>query len=103
MREMRRRLGNWAFFDLAAKIKYKAAAAGIPVVEVDPRDTSRTCSWCGHCEKANRKAQSLFLCIKCGWESNADYNAALNIAARAALSDGLLSQLQSPGKRLVVG
>jgi IS605 OrfB family transposase len=95
-REMRWLLGNWAFADLSAKIKYKAAEAGIPVVEVDPRNTSRTCARCGHCEKANRKSQSQFLCLKCGWESNADYNAALVIAARAAPSDGLLSRLGFP-------
>jgi putative transposase len=61
---MRWLLGNWAFADLGAKIKYKATEAGLPVVEVDPRDTSRTCSTCGHCDKANRKSQSHFLCIR---------------------------------------
>jgi putative transposase len=95
-RAMRWLLGNWAFADLGAKIKYKAAEAGIPVIEVDPRDTSRTCSRCGHCEKANRKSQSQFRCLQCGLDMNADWNAALNIEARADLSDGLLCQLQSP-------
>jgi putative transposase len=92
-REMRWLLGNWAFADLGAKIQYKAAEAGIPVVFVDPRNTSRICSRCGHCEKANRKSQSQFLCLNCGWESNADFNAALVIAARAAPSGSLLSRL----------
>jgi putative transposase len=95
-RELRWLLGNWAFADLGAKIKYKAAAVGIPVVEVDARDTSRTCSRCGHCEKANRKSQAHFHCLKCGLALNADYNAALNIQARAERSCGLLSQLGSP-------
>jgi len=94
-RERRWLLGNWAFADLGAKIKDKAAAAGVPVVEVDPRNTSRTCSRCGHCEKANRQSQSHFLCLRCGLDINADWNAALNIEARADLSDGLLCQLQS--------
>jgi putative transposase len=95
-REMRWLLGNWAFDDLGAKIRYKAAAAGVRVIWLDPRNTSRTCARCGHCEKANRKTQSRFLCLECGWEANADYNAALVLAARAALSDGLLSQLGLP-------
>jgi putative transposase len=95
-REMRWLLGNWAFADLCAKISYKAADAGIPVVFVDPRNTSRICSRCGHCEKANRPSQSHFKCLKCGWESNADVNAALVIAARADLSGGLLSRLDLP-------
>jgi len=53
---MRWQMGNWAFADLATKIIYKAADVGIPVVFVDPRDTSKTCSSCGHCERANRKS-----------------------------------------------
>ncbi|MGI4790954.1 MAG: IS200/IS605 family accessory protein TnpB-related protein [Janthinobacterium lividum] len=32
---MRWQMGNWAFADLAAKIVYKAASVGIPVVFVD--------------------------------------------------------------------
>jgi putative transposase len=95
-REMRGLLDNWAFADLGAKIKYKAADAGLPVVEVDPRNTSRTCSGCGHCDKANRKNQSHFQCLQCGLTLNADLNAAFNIQARAELSDGLLSQPRSP-------
>lgn len=89
-RQMRWLLGNWAFDQLAQFIGYKAEAAGIPVVLVDPRNTSRTCSQCGHCEKANRKSQAEFLCLNCGLDTNADSNAALNIMARAEQSDGLL-------------
>ncbi len=95
-REMRWLLGNWAFADLGAKIKYKAAETGIPVVAVDPRNTSRTCSRCGHCDKANRQSQSHFQCLQCGLTLNADRNAALNIQARGSLSEALLSQLRSP-------
>jgi IS605 OrfB family transposase len=95
-REMRWLLGNWAFADLAAKIAYKAAEAGVRVVFVDPRNTSRICSRCGHCEKANRKSQSEFLCLKCGFEANADYNAACNVEARAAVSTGLLCRVSLP-------
>lgn len=95
-REMRWLMGNWAFADLGAKIVYKAAEVGIPVVFVDPRNTSRTCSRCGHCEKANRKSQSHFLCLHCGFDANADKNAAKNIEVRAVLSGGLLSRLGIP-------
>ena len=91
---MRWQMGNWAFADLAAKISYKAAAVGIPVVFVDPRNTSRTCSKCGHCEKANRKSQAKFYCLSCGFDANADKNAAVNIGVRASSSESLLSQLR---------
>jgi IS605 OrfB family transposase len=85
-REMRLELGNWAFHQLGEFIGYKAARAGIPVVFVDPRNTSRTCPACGHCDKANRKSQSQFKCLRCGRVANADTNAALNIAARGRVT-----------------
>jgi putative transposase len=82
-REMRWQMGNWAFDQLGQFVSYKAQALGVPVVRVDPRNTSRTCSGCGHCDKANRKSQACFECLSCGLVLNADYNAALNIRARA--------------------
>lgn len=81
---------SWAFYQLRQFITYKAILKGIPVVVVDPRNTSRQCSVCGHTEKANRKSQSEFCCRLCGYSENADYNAAKNIAARA-VSMSLLS------------
>ena len=71
-REMRWLMGNWAFDQLKQFLVYKAEAAGVPLFLVDPRNTSRTCSKCGHCEKANRKSQAKFLCLSCGFETNAD-------------------------------
>jgi putative transposase len=87
---MRWQMGNWSFADLAAKICYKAAEVGIPVVFVDPRDTSKTCSSCGHCERGNRKSQARFLCLQCGLSMNADANAAKNIEARGLSSTPLM-------------
>ena len=75
-------MGNWAFDQLKGFIVYKAKAAGIPVVFVDPKNTSRTCSSCGYCDKANRKSQSQFLCLQCGLQANADFNASRNIARK---------------------
>jgi len=84
-RKQRARLANWSFFQLRAFIHYKAMKAGIPVVLVDPRNTSRGCSVCGYVDKANRKSQALFLCVSCGHSAPADTNAAVNISARAAV------------------
>jgi putative transposase len=83
-REMRWQLGNWAFDQLRQFVVYKAQRAGVPVVFVDPRNTSRTCSACGYCDKANRKSQAHFRCLKCGRVDNADCNAARNIARHGA-------------------
>jgi len=89
-RTLRWLLGNWAFHQLRAFVVYKAEAAGLPVVTVDPAYTSRSCSGCGYCDRRNRKSQSQFQCLQCGLTLNADFNAALNVKTRAELSDGLL-------------
>jgi putative transposase len=81
-REHRYERHSWAFFQVRQYVTYKAAQTGVAVYLVDPRNTSRTCSQCGHCEKANRKSQESFLCQRCGFAANADYNAALNISRK---------------------
>lgn len=81
-KEQRKRLHNWSFGQLQDFLKYKSKRAGIPVVIIDPKNTSRECAACGHIDKKNRKSQSEFRCIVCGHEANADYNAASNIAGR---------------------
>lgn len=65
---------------LRAFLSYKAALAGVCLHLVDPRNTSRICSVCGHCEKANRKSQAEFVCQSCGFAAPADWNAAVNIS-----------------------
>jgi IS605 OrfB family transposase len=80
---MRRRLGNWSFFQLRTFIVYKAQAAGVPVVLIDPKYTSQTCSQCGHRQMSNRKDQAHFHCQACGYKAHADLNAARNIRAWA--------------------
>lgn len=82
--EQRARHSNWAFSQLRQFISYKARQVGVPVIAVDPRNTSRTCSVCGHCEKANRRSQAAFCCVVCGHQAPADVNAAINISHRAA-------------------
>lgn len=89
-RHLRWLLGNWAFAQLGSFLRYKAEAAGIPVIAVDPAYTSQTCHACGHCERANRKSQAEFYCQHCGLMINADENAAKNIKARAESSCGLM-------------
>lgn len=74
---------HWPYGRFRALLEYKAALKGVRVVAVDPRDTSKTCSRCGHCDRANRRSQALFRCQACGYQDNADRNAALNIAQRA--------------------
>lgn len=76
-------LHSWSFAQLGSFLKYKAVLAGVSVVEVDPRYSSRECSKCAHTEKSNRPSQSKFRCQSCGYEANADFNAAQNLRSRA--------------------
>lgn len=85
-RSQRATLHSWAFGQLRAFVSYKAKQAGVPVIFVDPRNTSRTCPACGHIDKANRKTQSLFSCVACGAAGLADHIAARNIANRAVVN-----------------
>lgn len=81
-RDMRWQLGNWAFDQLRQFVEYKSRLSGVLTIAVDPRNTSRTCSECGYCDKLNRRSQSNFLCLQCGFQCNADDNASRNIARR---------------------
>jgi putative transposase len=73
---------NWSFRQLRGFIAYKARQAGVALICVDPRNTSRTCNRCGHVDKRNRRSQAEFSCLRCGYVSHADTNAARNLATR---------------------
>jgi putative transposase len=77
--KQRAKHSGWAFSQLRTFVEYKATLAGVPVFTVDPRNTSRTCNVCGHCEKGNRKSREEFACLHCGYSAKADFNAALNL------------------------
>ena len=79
----RSRLKGWAFYQLRQFVEYKALSAGVPVLFVDPRNTSRQCSGCGHTERANRRSRDAFVCQACSLSLPADLNAACNIRNRA--------------------
>jgi IS605 OrfB family transposase len=82
-KSQRRAHHSWAFGQLRAFVTYKAALAGVPIMVVDPRDTSRTCPECGSVDKHNRPSRDRFACQHCGHSSPADFAAARNISGRA--------------------
>ena len=82
-KSLNRKLRLSALSQFGEYLHYKARLSGGQVVEVDPKNTSRRCSSCGHVAQENRESQAAFLCKKCGHSDNADHNAALNILARA--------------------
>jgi IS605 OrfB family transposase len=76
----------WAFRQLYEYVEYKAEEYGIDAVQMNPRNTSRRCSKCGHTAKNNRKCQDRFCCQECEYELHADYNAAKNIGFKRVRS-----------------
>jgi putative transposase len=83
-------LHKWAFYQLKEFVSYKALAAGIPVILVEPAYTSKTCHQCHHIGERKGK---VFSCPSCGWSGDADFNGARNIADLGAV----VSQPGGPG------
>ena len=87
---MNRRLSSWPRRKLHQIIKYKADWQGIPVIFVNPKNTSRTCPICGKTRKS-RMGGNEFKC-KCGWHCDIHINASLNILQKATASSEALAK-----------
>jgi IS605 OrfB family transposase len=87
-----KRFHAWAFRRLFQYVEYKAEMYGIEVEQVSPAYTSQRCSSCGFTHEDNRRSKHQFVCQKCEYELNADYNASKNIARK------LLKKLHSGQK-----
>ena len=66
----------------------KMDANGGNLVIVPAAYTSQACHQCGHVASENRDSQAVFHCVECGYEANADINAAMNILGRALSETG---------------
>jgi len=86
-RGLNRSILDASFGEFRRLLEYKGRLYGCKVIAVPPAYTSQRCSVCGHTERANRKSQSIFCCVNCGFQLNADWNAALNILVAASLTE----------------
>ena len=73
------------WYEFRRQLDYKLAWNGGWLIAVAPKNTSRTCPICHHVSADNRQVQAQFLCVKCGFEENADVVGAINIL-RAGLA-----------------
>lgn len=80
-KDLREKIHRWPYGMGQFFVSYKAAAAGITVEKVSPRNTSRGCSACGHVAASNRNGLR-FRCQKCGHQDDADRQASKNIRLR---------------------
>ena len=78
-----RKINAWAFAELETMIRYKAERAGVAVISVPAKDTSRTCPRCGIVDKTSRSGAH-FKCAVCGYRLAADLSAAKAISGRHA-------------------
>ena len=80
VRKHRYEIVSWSFYDLEEKLMYKSLMNSQKVIKVNPRYTSQTCPRCGHTDKKNRDKKShIFTCRNCGYTSNDDRIAAMNL------------------------
>ena len=84
-KEFNNKLQRWSYPKVLNKLHLLCEREGINFVKVNPSFTSQTCSQCGFIHKENRKNES-FKCLNCGYETDADYNASVNILQRAVYS-----------------
>ena len=74
--KVRARLHRWPFRELQQKIVDKACRAGIEVIFVDPRFTSKTCP---HCNAIGTRHKHRFVCKNCGYRAHSDLNGGRNL------------------------
>jgi len=77
-KHFRSKFQRWTYSQLLNRIKLTAEATGVHLQLVNPTHTSQTCSQCGFVHKLNRIGE-IFKCRNCGYTTDADYNASLNI------------------------
>jgi len=82
-KSLRRRLTDVSFGELREVMKYQLEKYGKKLVLVNPAYTSKTCTRCGHVSHDLSLSDRVFTCPNCGWTTDRDYNASLNILHRS--------------------
>ncbi|MBU7314726.1 RNA-guided endonuclease InsQ/TnpB family protein [Paenibacillus oleatilyticus] len=86
-RKNAKNLHNWTFYQLQMFIAYKAALAGINIIEVNSAYTSQTCP---NCEKRTKAMDRTYQC-SCGYRAHRDRVGAINIMRQPVIDGNSLS------------
>ena len=78
-RRLNRLLSFWLTARAVQWLACRCEELGIRLLFVSPYKTSQRCSHCGKIDKRSRCGER-FKCVSCGYETDADYNASLNLA-----------------------
>jgi putative transposase len=76
---LNRSILNQGWGEFLRQLDYKLLWNGGYLVKVNPAYTSQTCPRCGYVSRNNRRTQSDFVCVECGFADNADIVGAMNI------------------------
>lgn len=73
------KLQRWVYSKVVTKLEMLCEENGVLLTKINPAYTSQRCSSCGAVDKKSRNGEK-FLCTSCGFELDADLNAAKNIS-----------------------
>jgi len=94
-KQFRSKFQRWTYSKLTSRIKQLSEVDGVHCQLIAPACTSQTCNRCGFVHTLNRNCE-MFKCRQCGYTTDADYNASLNI-----LNLGLAQQSIVAGSKKV--
>jgi len=75
-------------------LEYKAENAGVQVIKVNPRNTTKLCSNCG-AMKSMHLWDRTYKCAECGYKANRDENSAINILGKGLAFVEMMSDFPS--------
>jgi IS605 OrfB family transposase len=72
-------MSHWSYSLIFDKLEQRCEENGVRITYIEPAYTSQRCNQCGWVQKVNRSGEK-FKCKACGFELDADLNAAKNIS-----------------------
>ena len=99
---LNRSILDQGWYEFRRQLEYKQKWRGGKVITVSPQYTSQECLKCHYTCKENRKTQSLFQCIACGYSAHADFVGANNVLAAGQAASACGSNLNRDRKQELV-